>query len=44
MHHKQRTCKPETVQTETIKLDVRQQEKVQFTVLQDITFVHAEEK
>ncbi|MEE1256937.1 MAG: hypothetical protein UHN47_10535 [Lachnospiraceae bacterium] len=44
VHHKQRTCKPETAQTETIKLDVKQQEKVQFTVLQDITFVHAEEK
>ena len=31
-------------QAETVKLDAKQQEKVQFTTLQDITFVHTEEE
>ena len=43
-HRKARESKSKTAQSETVRLDAKKQEKVQFTVLQDITFVHAEEK
>lgn len=33
-----------TRQAETVRLDTKQQEKMQFTTLQDITFVHTEEE
>ena len=33
-----------TGQAETVRLDTKRQEKMQFTTLQDITFVHTEEE
>ena len=42
-HRTTRLNNEKTGQAETVRLDAKQQEKVQFTTLQDITFVHTEE-
>lgn len=42
VHRMERISKPKTTQSETVRLDKKQQEKVPFTVLQDITYVHIE--
>lgn len=42
VHRMERKNKPKTTQSETVRLDKKQQEKVPFTVLQDITYVHIE--